>query len=252
MPARETSIGHQTAEKIVALREQWHTKNHPFYLDFFEGKIGIKEMGVLMAQHYHHAWNVGPYVAYAYVKAPEDGKLPILSNMAEEAGLIAGPGEDRKPLDHFELILRFTRVAGMTDDEVKATIPLPGFRARSFYHIHVLREEPFAVIVAMQATMEGQQPAINGERTLPAFQKYHGYKLDDPAIEFFTEHYLADADHSNRAIELVARHITSEDLANRALTVAQIQLRNRWDGMTDVYQACVSNIKRPLPKGVSV
>ena len=172
--------------------------------------------------------------------------------MAEEAGLTAGPGEDRNAVDHFELILRFTRVAGLTDDDVKSTVMLPGWRARSFYHINVLREEPFGVVVAMQSTMEGQQPAINGERTLPAFQKFHGYKLDDPAIEFFTEHYIADADHSNRQIELVAKHVTTEALAARALEVAEIQLRNRWDCMNDLYQRDVLGVHRPLPDGISV
>jgi len=248
--ATETPLGRQAAEKVIALREQWHTKNHPFYMDFYNGKIGIKEMGLLMAQHYQHVWNVGPFVAYAYLKASPEDRVSVLSNMAEEAGLIAGPGEERKPLDHFELILRFTRIAGLSDEQVRSTIQLPAWRARSFYHIHVLREEPFGVLAAMQSTMEGQQPAINGERTLPAFQKYHGYKLEDPAIEFFTEHYIADADHSNRQIELVAKHITSEEMAARALEVSEIQLRNRWEGMNDLYQTAVLGNQRLLPEGV--
>lgn len=245
-----TSIGRKAAEQIIALRERWHTKDHPFYLDFFNGTIGIKEMGLLMAQHYQLVRNIGPFVAYAYMKADAEDRISILSNMAEEAGLIAGPGEDRTPLDHFELILRFTRVAGLTDEQVESTVQLPAWRARSFYHVHVLREEPLGIIVALQAAMEGQQPAINGERTLPAFQKYHGYSLDDPVIGFFTEHYIADADHSNRAIEMVAKHITSRELARRAVAVAEIQLRNRWESMNDVYQTAVLGMPRLLPEGV--
>ena len=38
-------IGRAAAEGIVALRERWHTKNHPFYTDFHHGKFGLEPLG---------------------------------------------------------------------------------------------------------------------------------------------------------------------------------------------------------------
>ena len=36
------------------------------------------------------------------------------------------------------------------------------------------------------------------------------------AIEFFAEHFIADADHSSRQMELVEKLITTDELAARA------------------------------------
>ena len=40
-------IGRAAAVGIVALRERWHTKNHPFYTDFHQGKFGLEPLGRL-------------------------------------------------------------------------------------------------------------------------------------------------------------------------------------------------------------
>jgi len=246
-----TRIGRETADRIVAIREAWHTKNHPFYVEFFENKFGLAPVGALMAQHFQHVTRVLPSMGVAYYKAPPEGRRFMLENLAEEEGLIAGPGEDRAPHDHMELILRFCRVAGLTDDQVKATEQLPAWRARSYFYLNTVREEPFAVIVAMQSTQEGQQPAINGERMLPAFKKYYGYELEAPEIEFFAEHYVADADHSSRQIDLVAKLITNDDLAERAIAVAETAVKTRWACMTEVWKKAVLGEKDPLPKGIA-
>jgi pyrroloquinoline quinone (PQQ) biosynthesis protein C len=251
MAAKANRIGVRTADKIIALREQWHTKNHPFFVDFWKGKFGLKPVGRMMAQHYQHVYRVLPCQGFAYAKAPADGRRHILANVAEEEGLIAGPGEDREPHDHMEMIFRFCRYAGLTDKEVKATEQLPAWRARSYFYINTVREEPFPVIVAMQSTQEGQQPALNGERMLPAFKKHFGLEMDDPRIEFFAEHYLADADHSSRQIEMVTKYITNDELAARALQVAETMVKTRWAGITEVYRTAVLGERDPLPKGIA-
>jgi pyrroloquinoline quinone (PQQ) biosynthesis protein C len=246
-----SGIGRQTADEIVGLREKWHTKNHPFYLEFSEGRHGLAPMGRLMAQHYQHVQRVLPSFGVAYFKAPPEGRRLMLENLAEEEGLLAGPGEGRAARDHMELILRFCRTAGLSDEAVKATEQLPSWRARSYFYLNTVREEPFAVIVAMQATQEGQQPAINGERVLPAFEKHYGMKAENPVIEFFAEHFIADSDHSRRQIDLVAKLVTNEDLRQRALQVAEIALKTRWACMNEIYRVAVLGQSDPLPAGVT-
>ena len=34
-------IGEAAAEEIIAIRENWHTKNHPFFVEFSEGKFSL-------------------------------------------------------------------------------------------------------------------------------------------------------------------------------------------------------------------
>jgi len=32
-------------ERILAIRERWHTKRHPFFLAFGEGKLPLRALG---------------------------------------------------------------------------------------------------------------------------------------------------------------------------------------------------------------
>ena len=91
----------------------------------------------------------------------------------------------------------------------------------------------------MQSTQEGQQPAINGERTLPALNNYYGYKIDAREIEYFFEHYIAGADHSSRQIDLVRRLVTNETLQRRALEVAETAVKARWACMNEISRTAV-------------
>ncbi len=247
-----SSIGRETAAKVVAIREQWHTKNHPFFTEFAAGKFGLGPVAAMMVQHYQHVRRVLPSQGIAYYRAAEgEARRFILENLAEEEGLVAGPGDGREAHDHMEMIFRFCRFAGVAEDQVKRTKQLTTWRARSYFYINTIRDEPFGVIVAMQSTQEGQQPALNGERMLPAFKRHHGLEMDHEAIEFFAEHYVADADHSSRQIDLVAKLIQSETESARAVEVAETAVRTRWDCITEIYRTAVLGQVDPLPPGIA-
>ncbi len=247
----DNPTGKETAQRIIALREAWHTKNHPFYLEFAKGKIGLEPMGLLMAQHYQHVARALPSLGIAYSKAPPKARRFLLENLAEEEGLMAGPGEDRKAHDHQEIIIAFCEAAGLSRDEVRNTEQLPAWQARSYFYINTVREEHIGVYFAMGATQEGQQPALNAERCLPAFEKYHGFAREAPEIRFFAEHLVADADHSSRQIQLVEELITTEELKTRALEIAEIAVKTRWSCINEIYRSAVLGQKDPLPPGIA-
>jgi len=39
--------------QILAIRDRWHTKRHPFFRNFAEGKLALKALGRYQALHYH-------------------------------------------------------------------------------------------------------------------------------------------------------------------------------------------------------
>jgi hypothetical protein len=88
------------ANRIVAIREQWHTKNHPFFKRFGEGKLPLRAMGLYMGQHYKFVTLVLPSFGYLFTRAPGDVRSSIIENLAEEAGLAAIQREGHKPHDH--------------------------------------------------------------------------------------------------------------------------------------------------------
>jgi pyrroloquinoline quinone (PQQ) biosynthesis protein C len=241
------------AEQVVAIRDRWHTKNHPYFRAFGEGKVKLKSLGHYQALHYKFVSHALPSfgILYARTYHLEDVRKAIAENLAEEEGLKAIPRPGHEPHDHNEMIFRFCRAAGFSDDEVRAMHMTPAWWARSLHYAHVTATEPIGVVMAMQTTQEGQQPALNSEIILPALEKYHGYKSTAREVEFFAEHAAADIEHSRRQLELCAKHIDTPELAARALVVAQQAVELRWASISDLYRMDVLGEKDILPPGVA-
>ena len=104
----------------------------------------------------------------------------------------------------------------MTKDEVLGVEMTPGWWGRALYYLHVAREEPVGVVLAMQFTQEGQMPAFNAEIVLPALETHYGIKRTDRAAIFFAEHEMADEEHSSRQLALAAKYLDTPELKARA------------------------------------
>ena len=78
-------------DDILAIRERWHTKNHPFFRAFAEGKLPLRAMGVYKAMHWkfvqHGLASFG--ILYARTIAHEDVRKAIAENISEEEGFKA-------------------------------------------------------------------------------------------------------------------------------------------------------------------
>jgi len=244
LEGKETS---KIVEDVIAVREKWHNKKHPFFAQLSQGKLPLRALGVYMAQHYHFVKIAARSQWLVLYRAPADVGKFVFENMAEEAGMIAGPGEDRHAHDHNELIFRFCRAAGLSEAEVNATRPTPAWWARALHYHYTQMNEPVGVAMAMASTQEGQQPALNSEVVIPALCKHYGYKETSKEIEFFTEHAIADIDHSERQLALTARHVNTPELHQRALEVAEDACKLRWDSITDLYRFEVLKEKELLP-----
>src|SRR6202045_4415842 len=120
-------------DRILAIRERWHTKRHPFFLAFGEGKLPLRALGRYQALHYHFVSRALASFGMLYARGYhfEDVRKMIAENIAEEEGLKAIPEPGHEPHDHNELILRFCRAAGLTDDEVRITKMPPAWWARA-------------------------------------------------------------------------------------------------------------------------
>ena len=101
-----------TIDDILAIRERWHTKNHPFFHAFAQGKLPLRAMGVYKAMHWHFVQRAiasfGVLFARTYA-GYEDVRKMIVENIAEEEGLKAIPREGHQPHDHNELIFASAR-----------------------------------------------------------------------------------------------------------------------------------------------
>ncbi|HUZ74558.1 MAG TPA: iron-containing redox enzyme family protein [Stellaceae bacterium] len=239
-------------DRIIAIRDRWHTKHHPFFRAFAEGRLPLKALGRYQALHFQYVARALPSFGLLYARAYhlEDVRKMIAENVAEEEGLKAIPEPGHEAHDHNELIFRFCRAAGLSDDEVRSIRMPPAWWGRSLYYYHTVATEPVGVVLAMQTTQEGQMPGLISEVLLPAFEKHCGWKRDAPEIAFFTEHDAADVEHSRRQIELCARHLDTPALEARALEVAEQMCVLRWASLTDLYRADVLRETEILPPGI--
>jgi pyrroloquinoline quinone (PQQ) biosynthesis protein C len=249
----ETMAQNSVTDEIVAIRDRWHTKNHPFFKAFGEGKLPLTSMGHYLALHYQFVSRALPSqaVLYSRVFQYEDVRKAIAENIAEEEGLKAISMPGSKPHDHNEMIFRFCKAAGFSEKDVREMKMTPAWWARSLHYATVTATEPLGVVLAMQSTQEGQQPALNSELVLPAFEKHYGFKQSAPEIEFFAEHAVADIEHSQRQLALCAKHLETPELRARALKVAQEAVELRWASITDIYRRDVLGEKDLLPAGVA-
>lgn len=127
----------------------------------------------------------------------------------------------------------------------------PVWWGRSLYYYQTGVQEPIGVVLAMQSTQEGQQPALNTEVVLPALSRHYGFPPGSPEIEFFTEHAEADVEHSKRQADLCAKYLDSEPLKVRAREVAEQACLLRWASVSDLYRREYLGEKDIMPPGMS-
>ena len=241
----------QIAAEICAIRDRWHTKNHPFFHKMADGSLDIRALGVYMASHYRFVEVALPSFGFLLWKAPPDVKHAVIENLAEEEGLVAIPRPGHEAHDYTRMIFDFCNAAGLDDAAVK-TLPIgPAWHARRLHYAQTLRDEPLGVILAMQFTQEGQQPALNKEIAIPAFLRHYGFTADSPEIAFFVEHAEADEEHSARQLQLCQKYIDSPSVAARARAVCEEACMLRWESITEIYRAEVLKEARLLPPGMA-
>ena len=139
----------------------------------------------------------------------------------------------------------------MTDEEVKSLSIGPAWHGRRLHYVQTLRDEPLGVILAMQATQEGQQPALNKEVTIPSLTKHYGFTTKSSEIAFFVEHAEADEEHSARQMDLCDKYIDSASVAERALEVCEEACMLRWESISEIYRTHVLKEVRLLPPGMA-
>ncbi len=223
--------------RINALRDQWHTKNHPFFQELAKGRLELNAMGIYMAHHFKFVEYALPSFGLLYYRAPSDVRNALVENMSEEAGLKAIPVEGHVPHDHYEFILGFCAAAGLTEADVNGLVLPPVWLGRALHYVQCLREEPIGV-------------ALNNEATIPAFTSHYGFDHDAPEIGFFVEHAEADLEHSNRQISLCQKYLDTPALQARALEVAEMAVKLRWESITHLHRRFVLKEAELLPEGV--
>ncbi len=247
--------GHEMAgsigKDIVAVRDRWHTKNHPFFRKMLDGSLELRALGLYMAGHYKFVELALPSFGFLLWKAPEDVRRSVIENLAEETGLVAIPRPGHEPHDHNRMIFDFCNAAGLSDDDVRGLEIGPAWHARRLHYAQVVRDEPLGVALAMQSTQEGQQPELNREVTIPALVEHYGFARDAREIAFFVEHAEADEEHSERQMQLCEKYLTAPGERDRAIRICEEACMLRWESISEIHREHVLGQERILPPALA-
>jgi pyrroloquinoline quinone (PQQ) biosynthesis protein C len=115
--AVQSSDGSDIVARITAIRDKWHTKQHPMFRALAAGELNLRVHGIYMAQHAKYVRYGLEAFGHIYARGPGDVRKMMVANMAEEEGLIGGNTEHGAH-DHMQMIYDFCDAAGMTRDEV--------------------------------------------------------------------------------------------------------------------------------------
>jgi pyrroloquinoline-quinone synthase len=194
-------------ELAEVMNSQWF-EDRPFLRDFAAGKIPKANLARFSPSYCFQVDQFKRFVAAVYASAePRDVRELMLENLEEEHG----EGDPKR--DHAELIGRFGRALGAVLPDVYDVNPIPESREWVDRILSICREEHF--VVGLAALSYG----IEARTRTMAFlgQIYRDqYGISEENLEFFFMHLEADEEHAGRAISLIRKYCTSEELLERS------------------------------------
>ena len=181
--------------------------NRPFIQDFAQGRVPKENLARFAASYCFQVDQFKRFVAQVYAHAePRDVRELMLENLWEEHG----EGEDGR--DHTALVAKFARALGAEIEDIYDVEPIRESRQWVDRILNVCRDEDFVVglaAISFGIEFRTQTMAFLGQ----IYRDRYGLTEDD--LEFFFMHLEADEEHAGRAIELVRKYCTTEELLDR-------------------------------------
>jgi len=179
----------------------------PFMQDFAQGRVPKENLARFAASYCFQVDQFKRFVAQVYANAePRDVREVMLENLWEEHGE-GDPGRD-----HTALVAKFARALGAEIEDIYDVEPIRESRQWVDRILNVCRDEDFVVglaAISFGIEFRTQTMAFLGQ----IYREQYGLSEDD--LEFFFMHIEADEEHAGRAIELVRRYCTTEELLER-------------------------------------
>lgn len=201
-----------------------HLLQHPFYMDWMQGKITEAQLKEYAAQYYHHVAAFPRYLGAIHSQCADAvQRRAILENLNDEEGV----GYDKS---HPELWLQFAAGVGADAAAVKASVPRAAIAnvmttffdaARASYH------EGLGALYAY----ESQVPEI-ADSKITGLKTQYGIH-DAATLQFFEVHKTADVEHRRVLKDIL--DTLPDDKKQEAALAAERAATALWDFLTEVH-----------------
>jgi pyrroloquinoline-quinone synthase len=209
---------------LVAARDEWHSKNHPFFRSWAKGELTKDAMKAYVQQHYNFVSNASRYYGIIYGLCPWwDARNFYLENLNEEED----PTER-----HVDKLAKFGIALGMTVEESRTAPDLPTTAAlKDFILNTTLTRGTLHATAVIIVGLESQVPQLY-EPIVPALRDTYGFTDDE--IEFFLLHITADVEHGEKGFQILLEHTEDHQTQLDVIETVREAAKKRWfymDGM---------------------
>ena len=214
-------------DQLVATRDRKHSKNHPFFELWEQGKLTKEQTAFYCAQHFHYVVEYLNWLAYEASQIPQrDVKVYLFENLGDEEN-----PEDR----HLDMLKDYVAACSLNPDSVEGSIVLGGTDQLQNWGWRMVYQKPWqAALAGMFIGLESQFLDIC-KKIVPALHKYYGHKAGAREIRFFEEHIHADEVHGSKGFAIVEKYADTAELQALALKTVEEATIRRWRYMNSLY-----------------
>jgi pyrroloquinoline quinone (PQQ) biosynthesis protein C len=214
-------------DQLIATRDRKHSKDHPFFELWAQGRLTTEQTALYCLQHYHYVGEYLNWMAYEASQVPlRDVKLYLFENLGDEEN-----PDDR----HLDMLKDYVAVAGWNRDRVDDSMVLAGTEALQNWGWRLVYQMPWqAALAGMFIGLESQFFDIC-KRIVPALHKYYGFPPGAREIRFFEEHIHADEVHGAKGLAIVEKYCNTSEFQALALKAVEEATIRRWRFMNSIY-----------------
>lgn len=214
-------------DQLVAARDQKHSKNHPFFELWAQGKLTKEQTAFYCTQHYHFVSEFLNWLAYLASQIPvREVKNYLYENLGDEEN-----PDDR----HLDMLKDYVAASGVERDSVESSILLGGTEQLQNWGWMMVYRKPWPVTAAgLFIGLESQFLDIC-KKIVPALIQHYGYNSRAREIRFFEEHIYADEIHGAKGFAIVEKYCTTPELQAAAIKQVEEATIRRWRYMNNIY-----------------
>jgi pyrroloquinoline quinone (PQQ) biosynthesis protein C len=220
-------MGNNFHDRLVATRDKRHSKDHPFFELWAQGKLTKQQTAFYCTQHFHYVVEFLNWLAYEASQIPHrDVKSYLFENLGDEEN-----PEDR----HLDMLKDYVAATGGDRDSVESSIVLAGTDQLQNWGWRMVYRTPWqAALAGLFIGLESQFLDIC-KKIVPALHQHYGFKPRAREIRFFEEHIHADALHAASGFAIVEKYCTTAELQAMALNQIEEATIRRWRYMNSIY-----------------
>ena len=220
-------MGSSFRDQLISARDNRHSKNHPFFELWAQGKLTKEQTAFYCTQHFHYVVEYLNWMAYEASQIPRrDVKTYLFENLGDEEN-----PDDR----HLDMLKDYVAACGVNPNSVEGSIVLGGTDQLQNWGWRLVYQTPWqAALAGMFIGLESQFLDIC-KKIVPALHKYYGHQPGAREIRFFEEHIHADEVHGSKGFAIVEKYADTPELQALALKAIEEATIRRWRYMNSIY-----------------